>query len=152
MSTPAPKHESRPLTPQEFQWVQMQQAYFVGLVDQSGIDTDDLDTPEIADELVVWWHQQPATDRPEGEQVAKSIGIAVAAYLQYVLRIEFKRIDDEIGSTIGLVGDAEDGNVLVLFPVDSIIQRFAGADEGCVSDYLNSIWPRVKHLVKGMKE
>ncbi len=108
------------------------------------IDTDDEsenapETSEVLDEVVRWWHAQPAHERPERDDMVFALGIAMGDYVRHVLDVEWRAVHDEDGVEFALVNEKGDGQH-IFWPVSSVAKRFDDSPDGFVCDFLDAMF------------
>jgi len=100
--------------------------------------SEDEDTPELCDQLVRWWHSAPPAKRTDHGEIIWAIGAMAGEFLRHRVKVSWKMVEDEYGSSVCLVSDDPD-NWFVLSPIESIAKRFDDMKEGFVADYLEGM-------------
>ena len=118
------------LTEQELQWLDAHRRGLTALADTAGLSSPRTDNRlSLADELIRWWHRQPADDRVDPNLIVSAAGIALGDALAKEFRLEWKIITDSFGTDIGLW--RERGHI-VLSPTHSVAKRFSECPDGFV--------------------
>ena len=131
--------KTQPLTAAEQARVDDALAAFVQMAEDAGLLDDELelDTPELADELLIRWASEPPQARLPDEVIASIVGAAVGDYLRQLLRVSWASAPSGAGRSIGLA--AEQGGEPVLSPFDAVRDRLSQASEGFVQDLLEEV-------------
>lgn len=136
--------KTQPLTHEQRVLIAAQFGFVLECAEAAGVDIEDesedaLDTPDILDEVIRWWHAQPEEDRPERDDTVFAIGIALGDFLRHVLDVEWCTVSDNDGVEYALVND-KNGGQHILWPVSSVAKRFDDSPDGFVCDFLDGIF------------
>ncbi len=131
--------KTKPITAAEQAHIDAALTAFVQLVDDAGLRDDEfsMDTPELADELLVRWAAEPPRARLPEEVVATIIGAAVGEYLRELLRVSWASVT--VGSERSLGLAAEETGEPVLSPFDAVKEGLPQASDGFVHDLLEEV-------------
>jgi len=139
------------LTQRQKDQLEAAKAGFCGLVEETNVDpeADQLDTPELADIVVAHWRRLPPAKRPSLETLATMLGAAIGDFLIYHLRLEWKEVTDEYGTSLVLFNGENAGEMhdVYLAVFDSMLKRLEEEAEGdFVAEYVEGLWEAVGHL------
>lgn len=131
--------KTQPITAAEQAHIDEALAAFVQLADDAGLRDDEfsMDTPELADELLVRWAAEPPRARLPEEVVATIIGAAVGEYLRELLRVTWASASVGTERSVGLA--TEETGEPVFSPFDAVREGLSQASEGFVHDLLEDV-------------
>lgn len=138
--------KTHPLSPVEQARVDDALAAFCQMAEEAGLLDEELelDTPELADELLIRWAAEPPQGRLPGEVIATIIGAGIGDYLTQLLQLRWGVSESPAGRSIGLV--VETTGEPALSPFDAVRERLADASDGFVSDLLQEAAAEWSHL------
>jgi hypothetical protein len=131
--------KTQPLTAAEQARVDDAIAAFIQMAEDAGLLDEELalDTPELADELLIRWASEPRQARLPDEVIATIVGAAVGDYLRQLLRVTWAGEGAGQARSIGLA--AEESGEPVVSPFDAVRERLGQASEGFVQDLFDEL-------------
>ncbi|MBY0307369.1 MAG: hypothetical protein K2Q09_01375 [Phycisphaerales bacterium] len=136
--------KTQPLTATEQARIDDAIGAFIQMADDAGLlgDEPELDTPELADELLIRWAAEPPKARLPDDLIATIVGAAIGDYLCEALRLRWA-----VNSPDRAVGLAvEDTGEPLFSPFNLVRDRLPHAAEGVVPDLLEEIADQTKDL------
>lgn len=134
----APNIEILPLDEESLEALRTSFMMFIAIAEENGLGDEEAQTPEICDAMVRWWHAQSDDERPGSDELIWMIGTAAGDYLRYPLRLEWCRLVQDGETSLGLVGEREEGP-LVISIFDAVAGRLPGGADGFVIDLMMGI-------------
>lgn len=131
--------KTSPLTAAEQARINDALAAFVQMTEDAGLLDDELslDTPELADELLIRWAAEPPQGRLPDDLMATIIGAAVGEYLRQMLRFTWAATGEGADRAVGLV--VESSGEPVFSPFDAVRDRLSEASEGFIPDLFDEV-------------
>lgn len=131
--------KTQPLTAAEQSRIDDAISAFIQMTEDAGLFDEELalDTPEIADELLIRWASEPSQARLPDDVVATIIGAAVGEYLRQMLRFAWAATGAGNDRAIGLV--IETTGEPVFSPFDVVRDRLSQAEEGFIPELLEEV-------------
>lgn len=128
-----------PITAAEQAHIDEAIAAFIQLAEDAGLRDEEfsMDTPELADELLVRWAAEPPRARLPDEVIATIIGAAVGEYIRELLKVTWASAVSGTERSIGLA--AEGTGEPVFSPFDAVRERLSEASEGFVHDMFDEM-------------
>lgn len=122
----------------ELKWLDEQRAALGKLGQLAGV-APGTDLLRTADAVIVYWHSQPESARPDPNEVVNAAGVALGDALAKAHGLEWKIVTDAYGTDMGLWWNDGDGKVLSLAPTHSVAKRFADGRSGYVVELFGQL-------------
>ncbi len=101
---------------------------------------------DACDAVVMWWHAQAESERPDSNMVVNAVGIGLGDALADVFELEWRIVEDDAGSSLALWRDEPR---TIVAPIDGVAKRFADSPRGFVNEFYNGLAEQLDALLEG---